>query len=120
MTPAGRLSTSTCWPRLPDNPGTIIRAAKSFPPPGSDVTMRIGFVGKLCAAAEPVTNAPARANIAIRRRALKLRLPHRRDRDDGGKRSMSLVTPVARHSLHSSWQPDDLDPVRTVTHRIFG
>jgi hypothetical protein len=38
------------------------------------------FRGKLCAAAEPVTNAPARANIAIPKRALKCGFYSKRSR----------------------------------------
>src|SRR5262245_34236179 len=46
MTPGGRLSTTTCWPRLAVSPCPITRAMKSLEPPMLDITMRMGRFGK--------------------------------------------------------------------------
>src|SRR5262245_2061064 len=50
-----------CWPRGPEAPAAMMRAAKSDPPPGVLVTMRMVLLGKSCAAAE----AAARLSNAI-------------------------------------------------------
>src|SRR4029078_12857425 len=43
----------------------IVRAAKSLPPPGSDVTMRIGLIGYVCATAAHARRLSANGNAAI-------------------------------------------------------
>src|SRR5262245_14128422 len=92
MTPDGRLSMMTCWPREPDITGATKRALKSVSPPGKEVTMRTTLLGYAWAKTRfaPQTRAADR-NTVIPNRAVDIDFSRQeKGIDASAKRGMNV------------------------------